>query len=117
MARTIPREWILESYRPPTPETVKRIYDQYVIALGDEDKATDPEDNAYYEGWRESLEWVLDMLYGIENITLPESLKMMFEEYCACPGGPKLDSRRNWAKPRCGYCRKFVRETTNVLPS
>lgn len=77
MATTTPRKW--EGKTNLSQEDISRIYDQYTISLADEDKAGDVDDCAYYEGWRESLEWVLDMIYGIENPTLPEALKEALE--------------------------------------
>lgn len=88
MARTTPRVW--EGETKLSPEVVARLYDQYVTALGDEDKAGDVEDCVYYEGWREALEWVLDVLYGIENITLTEAMKQALE------GTPKEAIRSNY---------------------
>lgn len=35
-----------------------------VCAQGDEDKAADPDDASYYQGWREACEAVLEWLLG-----------------------------------------------------
>lgn len=45
-------------------EKAKVIYEWYAGAQGDEDKCTDTEDNAFYEGQRMAYQAVLALLYN-----------------------------------------------------
>lgn len=42
------------------------LQNQYAISRGDEDKAGSIDDACYYEGWANSLEWVLCLLTGAD---------------------------------------------------
>ena len=38
------------------------IFEQLKVAQADYDKAGDPEDLYYYEGWRDALTWVIKLM-------------------------------------------------------
>lgn len=61
MATSAPRTWT--GTPTLTPAAATEIEALYIDALGDEDKATDPADNAYHEGLRTAYEHVLDLLH------------------------------------------------------
>ena len=52
-----------------TAEKVTAFKGQLAIAMGDEDKAGDVVEAAYYEGWAMALNWVLTTLYDVEEDT------------------------------------------------
>lgn len=70
MARTLPPAW--PSRLPVmTPEHAVTLHEWHEGAQADEDVATDPADNAYYEGRRLALEDVLCLLYGLDATPPP----------------------------------------------
>jgi len=61
MATTIPEEF--EGEPTLTPEKVAIIKEWYIRFLGDSDKASDVDDEAYYTGQHEGLRAVLILLH------------------------------------------------------
>lgn len=63
MATTTPTKF--EGEPTLTPEKVEVIKSWYETALRDEDKATDTEDNFFYEGYRAASEAILRLLHDM----------------------------------------------------
>lgn len=65
MSRTTPQQFDRDAIRT---QEMRDLFDNvhawYLSALNNEDVTTDPEDNAYYEGFRSGFESVLNYITG-----------------------------------------------------